>query len=73
MVHKVLCNDLIGTYMKLWVENFDEELEKRLDGTNFVDDVDADFYIEYVYEADKAAHRDGSNTPDNTSKIARRH
>ena len=61
MVHQVICNDLIDTYMKLWVETFDEELEKRLDDTNFVDGVGGDFYIGDVGEADEAAYGDGSN------------
>ena len=57
-----ICNELIDTEMKWWIDKFDEELDKRWDDTNFVDDVEADFYIFGLYEADEAAHGDGSNT-----------
>ena len=51
--------------MKGYIEKFDKDLEKRLDDTNFLDDVGADLYINRMDEADEASHGDGSNTPIN--------
>ena len=48
--------------MKRRIEKFDEELEKRLDDTNFVDDVWADFYIDDVDESTETEHGYGDNT-----------
>ena len=47
-VQHVINNGLIDPDMKLRIGKFDEELEKRSDDTNFVDDVRADFYIDDV-------------------------
>ena len=49
--------------MKRRIVNSDEELEKRLVDTNFVDDVGDEFYIDEVDESDEVANSDGSNTP----------
>ena len=62
-VHTVICTDLIDPDMKPWIDKFDEEVEKQLDETKFVDDFGADLYIDNVFEANEAAHRYGSNTP----------
>ena len=51
--------------MKRRIENFDEELKKRLDDTNFIDDVGANLYIDNVDEVDEAVHGDGANNPIN--------
>ena len=59
----MICNDFIYPDMKWRNDKFYEELEKRLDDTNFVDDIRADFYIDDVDEANEEAHGDGSNTP----------
>ena len=57
----MICNDLLDPDMKRRIDNFGEELEERLDDTNFVDDVGANFYINNVDEADEVEHGDGSN------------
>ena len=62
-VQHVICNDLLDPDMKRRIDNFGEELEERLDDTNFVDDFGANFYIDDVDEANEAAHGDGANTP----------
>ena len=62
-VQYVIHTDLINTDMKWRIEKFEEELEKWLDDTTFVDDVGVDFYIDDVHESDYAAHEYGSNTP----------
>ena len=49
--------------MKGRIDKFDNELDKRLDDTNFADDVRAGFYIVSVDESDGAAHGDGYNIP----------
>ena len=59
----MICNDFIYPDMKWRNDKFYEELEKRLDDTNFVDYIRADFYIDDVDEANEEAHGDGSNTP----------
>ena len=60
-------NHVINTYLidpdtKLRIDKSDEELEKRLYDTDFVDDVRTDFYIDDIDEADEAVHGDGYNT-----------
>ena len=62
-VHNAICTDFIDPYMKRSIGNFDEQLYKRLDDTNIIDDVGADFYIDNLDEADEAVRGDGSNTP----------
>ena len=44
-VHKVIRSELLDTDMKGWIENFDEDLEKWLDETNFVEDVGVYFIL----------------------------
>ena len=63
MVHNVIRTDLIDPVTKRRIDKFDEKLEKRLDDTNFVDDVGVDLFIGNVYESDEAAHGGGSNAP----------
>ena len=41
-VQPVIHTKLFDTNMKGHIDKFDEELEKRLDNKNFVDDVEAD-------------------------------
>ena len=60
-VKHVICNDLIELYIRLRIDTFHEKLDKRLDGTYFVDDVGDDFHIDDVNEADDSAHRDRYN------------
>ena len=62
-VNHVICTELLDTDMKGRIEIFYEEIEKRLDDTNFVDDFGANFYFDDVDEANEAAHGDGANTP----------
>ena len=58
----VIFNALIYPDMKRRIDKFDEELEKLLDDTNFVDDIMSDLYIDDVNKYDEAACWDGSNT-----------
>ena len=58
MIH----NDLLDPDIKGQIDNFDEYLEKCLDGTKCVDDVRANFYIDDVDESNEAAHGYGANT-----------
>ena len=60
-VYNVICTDLIDTDTKHQINKFNEELEKRLDSMNFVDDVGAYFYLDNMDEADKVAHGDWDN------------
>ena len=62
-VQHVSRDDLLDPAMKERIEDFDKDLVKRLDETNFTDDVGAEFYIDDIEDADAAAHGDGSNTP----------
>ena len=48
----VIRTNLLDPEMKGWIDKFDEELEKRLDDTSFVEDVGADLYIDDVDESD---------------------
>ena len=59
--HHVICTDLIDTYMKQRIDKFDKKLEKRLDYTSLVNDVEADLFIDDMDEANEAEHGDGSN------------
>ena len=61
-IQHMIYNDLLDRYIKGRIDNFDEDLEKRLDGTNCVDDDGSNFYIDYVDESDEAAHGYGANT-----------
>ena len=61
-VNHVICTELLDTDMKGRIDIFYEEIEKRLDDTNFVDDFGANFYIDDVDEANEVAHGDGTNT-----------
>ena len=45
------------------MDKFDEELEKRFNDTNFVDNVGANFYIDDVNETNEEAKGGGFNTP----------
>ena len=67
IAHNVICTNLIDPDMKFRIDKFDGELEKRLDETNFVDDVGAAFYIDDVDEADEASHGDDNTTPSDKS------
>ena len=49
--------------MKRQIGYFDEELEKRLDHTNFVVNSGTDLYIDNVDEPDEEAHGYGYNNP----------
>ena len=70
-VQHVICTKLLDLDTKGHIEKFDEELEKWLDDTNFVDDEGDGFYINALDEAnkathgDEATHGDGANTPSN--------
>ena len=57
-IYHVIHSNLLDPYMKGWIEKFDEELEKQLDGTKFVDDVRANLYIDHVDESNEEAHVD---------------
>ena len=46
------------------IKQFDGQIEKRLDDTNFVNPEAGELYIDEVEDEDKAAHRDGTQTPD---------
>ena len=59
--HHVICTDLIDTYMKQRIDKFDKKLEKRLDYTSLVNDVEADLFIDDMDEANEEEHGDGSN------------
>ena len=58
MIH----NDLLDPDIKGQIDNFDEYLEKCLDGTKCVDDVRANFYIDDVDESTETEHGYGDNT-----------
>ena len=60
--HHVICTDLIDTYMKQRIDKFDKKLEKRLDYTSLVNDVEADLFIDDMDEANEESHGDRSNT-----------
>ena len=62
-VQHMIYTGLIYPAMKWGIDKFDEELEKRLDGTNYVNDVGSGLYIEKVDGSDETAHEDVSNTP----------
>ena len=47
------------------IKDFDEQIEKRLDDTNFVNPEAGELYINEVEDENKVAHRDGTQTPDN--------
>ena len=63
LVQHVICTKQIDPYMKQWIVKFDENLEKWLDGTNFIDDVGNYFYVDNVNESNKSVDGDGYNTP----------
>ena len=63
IVHTVIFTDLLNTDMKGWIDKFDNNLEKRLDDMNFVDDVRSDFYINNMDKFDETAHGDEDNNP----------
>ena len=62
MVQNVIHTNLIDPDMKQRIEIFDEELEKRLDHTKFVDDSGTDLYIDDVDRYNEVAHGYGCNT-----------
>ena len=64
-VQHVIYTNLLDICTKGQIDNFDEDLEKRLDDTDFLDDVRADFYIDDMDEANETAHRDGANNLSN--------
>ena len=61
-VQHMIHTELFYTYMKVWIDIFDEDLEKQLDDVKFMDDARADLYINKMNGADEAAHRDVYNT-----------
>ena len=60
-LQNAIFNDLIDPGTKQQIYKFDKELDKRLDDTNFVDDVRADLYIDNADEVNEVEHGDGSN------------
>ena len=63
----VICTEFIDLDTEWRIDKSDEELDKRLDDTNFVDDIRADLYIDNMGESDESAHGDGSDTPNDES------
>ena len=63
----VICTEFIDLDTEWRIDKSDEELDKRLDDTNFVDDIMSDLYIDDVNKYDEAACWDGSNTPSDES------
>ena len=46
------------------IKDFDKQIEKLLDDTNFVNPEAGELYIDEVEDKDEAAHGDGTQTPD---------
>ena len=61
MIH----TNMLDPYTKGQIEKFDEDLQKRLNDTNFVDDVGADIFINDMDEYDEVTHGYVSNTSSN--------
>ena len=62
-VQHVTHDELMDTEMAKRIKEFDEDLEKRLDDTKFVNPEVSELYINEMDDADDVAHGDGSNTP----------
>ena len=62
-VHHVIRDELLDPVMIERKKKSDEDLEKRLDDTNFVNPESGELCIDAIDDEDEVAHGDGSNTP----------
>ena len=63
-VQHVTRDEYLDPVMCKRIKEFDKQIEKRLDDTNFVNPEAGELYIGEVEDEDEAAHGDGNQTPD---------